>query len=212
MTGSTTKADIPYYSQWESADLVPEFITGARSAADDPLWQKSGADSPEEYAFWAPRMCGVACLRMALDHWRFPVPPSVTLVRELEKAGAYVRDGAQVRGLIYQPFAEYVTHRWNLTARVARELTAADIRQETTAGRLLVISVDKAIRTPEVEPPGKGGHLVLVVGSDAHGVELHNPSGLPGSTQRNARVSWTTLDRFSAGRGVALGNREEEQQ
>ncbi|NUK27782.1 hypothetical protein HRW08_35180, partial [Streptomyces lunaelactis] len=72
MTGSTTTHRVPYYSQWESADLVPEFITGARSAADDPLWQKSGADSREEYAFWAPRMCGMACLRMALDHWGHP--------------------------------------------------------------------------------------------------------------------------------------------
>lgn len=212
MTGPTTKPRIPYYSQWESASLVPEFITGTRPAADDPLWQKSGADSPEEYDFWAPRMCGVACLRMALDYWRFPVPPSVPLVRELEKAGAYVRDADQVRGLIYKPFAEYVTRRWDLYARVTPELTPAEIQQEVNAGRLVMISVNKDIRTPEVEPLGKGGHLVLVVAADADGVELHNPSGLPGSTQRNAGVSWTTLDRFYAGRGIVLGNRKDEQQ
>jgi len=44
---SSTTHHVPYYSQWESADLVPEFVTGARESADDPLWQKSGAASPE---------------------------------------------------------------------------------------------------------------------------------------------------------------------
>lgn len=38
---------VPYYSQRESAALVPQFITGA-SAADDPLWPNSGADTAEE--------------------------------------------------------------------------------------------------------------------------------------------------------------------
>ncbi|MFB7337106.1 hypothetical protein ACFC00_36695 [Streptomyces adustus] len=59
--------------------MIPEFITGRLDAVDDPLWQKSDAESSQEYAFWAPRMCGVACLRMALDYWRHPVPPDVGL-------------------------------------------------------------------------------------------------------------------------------------
>ncbi|MFI0718130.1 C39 family peptidase [Streptomyces sp. NPDC021224] len=209
MTSSTTKPLIPYYSQWESVDLVPEFVTGTRSAADDPLWQKSGADSVEEYAFWARRMCGVACLRMALDHWGLDVPPSVPLVRELEAAGAYVRNGEQVKGLIYRPFADYVAHRWGFHTEVAPELTFAEIREEIAASRLVMISVHPGVRTPEAEPPSKGGHLVLVVNADAEGVELNNPSGLPGLSQQHARVSWATLERFYAGRGVVLGNRTE---
>ncbi|MFE4173233.1 hypothetical protein ACFRR7_14465 [Streptomyces sp. NPDC056909] len=63
MTGSPLIHRVPYYSQWESAALVPEFITGTRAAADDPLWPKSGADTREEYAFWAPRMSGVGLTR-----------------------------------------------------------------------------------------------------------------------------------------------------
>ncbi|MGW5350978.1 C39 family peptidase [Streptomyces sp. NPDC004031] len=209
MTGSTAKPLVPYYSQWESADLVPEFVAGTRAAADDPLWQKSGADSVEEYAFWARRMCGVACLRMALDHWGLDVPPSVPLVRELEAAGAYVRDGERVRGLIYRPFADHVTRRWGLPVRVAPELAFDGIREEIAAGRLVMVSVHPGIRTPETEPPGRGGHLVLVVGADAEGVELNNPSGFPGRSQQHARVSWTALERFFAGRGVVLGNRTD---
>ncbi|NUS14047.1 MAG: hypothetical protein HOY69_22020 [Streptomyces sp.] len=211
MTGTTTSRSVPYYSQWESAALVPEFVAGTKAAVDDPLWQKSGADTPEEYAFWAPRICGVACLRMALDHWNRPVPPSVVLARDLQDAGAYVREGDDVKGLIYRPFAEYVTRRWGLYARVAPELTGAEIRQEIARGRLVVISVNKDIRTPEADPASKGGHLVLVVAADAEGVKLNNPSGFPGRSQHQAPVPWTTLERFYAGRGVVLGNQEEGQ-
>jgi hypothetical protein len=196
---------VPYYSQWESASLVPDFITGQLDAADDPLWQKSGADSPQEYAFWAPRMCGVACLRMALDFWRHPVPPSVPLVRELCEIGAYVREGDTVRGLIYEPFAERVRARWGLDAWSAPELSARRLPEIIASGHLALLSVHKTIRTPEVEPPSVGGHLVLAVGASEEGVVLHNPSGLPGVSQESARVSWDRLERFYAGRGVILG-------
>jgi hypothetical protein len=144
MTGSTTTHRVPYYSQWESAALVPEFITGARGAADDPLWQKSGADSRAEYQFWAPRMCGMACLRMALDFWGHPVPPSVPLLREALDVGAYVRtDESTVKGLIYAPFAEWVIRRWGLHAQVRPELTPDEIHAESARGNLLLLSVHK---------------------------------------------------------------------
>ncbi|MEU3200986.1 C39 family peptidase [Streptomyces sp. NPDC006996] len=196
---------VPYYSQWESAALVPEFITGTKAAVDDPLWQKSGAESPQEYAFWAPRMCGVACLRMALDFWGYPVPPSVPLVRELCEAGAYVREGDQVKGLIYDPFAKHVRARWGLEAEAVPELPAAVVTDVISSGRLALLSVHKTIRTTDEEPPSKGGHLVLAVGVSEENVMLHNPSGLPGVSQEAAPVSWARLERFYAGRGVILG-------
>jgi len=205
MSAPTVVHPVPYYSQWESASLVPEFITGRRNTADDPLWQKSGANTPQEYAFWAPRMCGVACLRMALDFWRRPVPPSVPLVKELCEAGAYVRDGDTVKGLIYQPFAEHVRARWGLQAQAIPDLPAALIPEIISAGRLALLSVHKTVRTPNTDPPAKGGHLVLAVGTSKESVMLHNPSGLPGLSQEAAEVSWDRLDAFYAGRGVILG-------
>ncbi|MGW0314038.1 C39 family peptidase [Streptomyces flavidovirens] len=205
MSVPTTQHPVPYYSQWESRTLVPEFIAGQRDAADDPLWQKSGADTPQEYAFWAPRMCGVACLRMALDFWRHPVPSSVPLVRELCEAGAYVRNGEVVKGLIYQPFADYVGARWGLKAESVPDLPSSRIHETIAGGCLALVSVHKTVRTPAVEPPSKGGHLVLAVGASQEGVMLHNPSGLPGVSQEFALVPWARFDRFYAGRGVIIG-------
>jgi hypothetical protein len=195
---------VPYYSQWESAALVPQFISGT-SAAEDPLWQKSGADSREEYAFWAPRMCGMACLRMTLDWLGRDVPPSVPLVREALEAGAYVRTGDEVKGLIYAPFADWARTRFGLHARSRPDLPAQEVHAEIAAGRVVLLSVHKTIRTLDPAPPHRGGHLVLAVGASPEAVVLHNPSGLPDRSQQFHHVPWSSLDRFYAGRGVVLG-------
>ena len=64
---------VPYYSQWESPDLVPQFLDGSMASAADPRWAASGARTPAEYGFWAPRVCGLACLRMILSSRAAPV-------------------------------------------------------------------------------------------------------------------------------------------
>ncbi|MFE4259496.1 C39 family peptidase [Streptomyces sp. NPDC056883] len=206
MTVSVIKHAVPYYSQWESAALVPEFVAGA-DAALDPLWAGSGAESAEEYAFWAPRMCGVACLRMVLGRLGLPVPPSVELVKELCGAGAYVRDGDAVQGLIYRPFAEYVNARWDLDARSVPELGHQAVRDTLAAGGTAMLSVHWSIRTLAPVVEARGGHLVLAVGATEDAVLVHNPSGFPGASQQYASVSWADLDRFYAGRGILLGGR-----
>lgn len=195
---------VPYYSQWESPALVPDFISGT-SAAADPLWQKSGADSPEEYAFWAPRICGMACLRMTLAWLGREVPPSVPLVREALDVGAYVRDGDQVKGLIYAPFATWAAARFGLHAQSRPDLPAGAVRAEVAAGRVVLLSVHKSIRTLDPDPPQRGGHLVLAVGVGPDAVTIHNPSGLPGRSQQFHQVPWHDLGRYYAGRGVVLG-------
>lgn len=205
MTQGPTILPVPYYAQWESADLVPDIIAGTLDAADDPLWQKSGADSPQEYAFWSWRLCGVACLRMALDHWRGTAPPALTLAGECVEAGAYVRHEDRVDGLIYAPFAAYASRRWGLYAKSRPELSARGIRDEVGAGRLVMLSVHPSVRELDPAPPRRGGHLVLAVGVTDEAVVIHNPSGFPGRSQRFAHVPWRDLERFYAGRGVVLG-------
>ncbi|MEU8773367.1 C39 family peptidase [Streptomyces sp. NPDC048606] len=200
----TTVHHVPYYSQWESADLVPEFVSGTRSAATDPRWESSGAESAQEYAFWAPRMCGMACLRMALGHFGQPVPPSVPLVREALAAGAYVRSGDQVQGLIYAPFAAWVRSRWGLVAEARPELAVEEVDAEIAHGRLVLLSVHKNIRTLDPQPAARSGHLVLAVGSGLDHISIHNPSGFPEHSQQFHHVPRADLGRFYAGRGVVL--------
>jgi hypothetical protein len=197
--------NVPYYSQWESPELVGEIVTGRTGAADDPLWHRSGASDPAEYAWWAGRLCGVACLRMALHHWHGMTPPAIPLARDLVTARGYVhRDGGGLDGLYYAPFAQYVRDRWGLVAESAPTLPASEIPEHIAAGRLVMLSVHRTIRTLDPAPPKRGGHLVLAVGIKEDAVLIHNPSGLPGRSQQHAAVPWTDLDRFYANRGVVL--------
>jgi hypothetical protein len=125
--------DVPYYSQWESPELVGRFLDGSLRAADDPRWAASGAATPDEYAFWARRVCGLACLKMLLAWQGEPVPTSMALVRRALACGAYVRDGDRVRGLIYQPFVAWIGAEYGIAAQVMRELPVS--RSSGTPGR-----------------------------------------------------------------------------
>jgi hypothetical protein len=196
---------VPYFSQFASPELVPELIAGTLPAEDDPRWAASGAASPQEYAWWCRRVCGMACLRMALVHWRGEAPRTVELAHECVAAGAYVVDGERVQGLIYAPFADYVRERWGLAAQVETALAPAQVRKHLDAGQLPMLSVHPSIRTLDPEPPGRGGHLVLAVDHDDEALYVNNPSGFPGS-QHGARVPWPDLDRFFARRGVVLSD------
>ena len=67
MPDVTVPYGVPYICQFASPTLVKAFIDGERALESDPEWVAYGADSPEEYAHWAKRSCGVVCIKMAVD-------------------------------------------------------------------------------------------------------------------------------------------------
>jgi hypothetical protein len=198
------QVDVPYFSQWESPELAAGFIDGSRRAAADPRWADSGAATPEEYEFWSHKVCGLACLKMIMAERGLPVLPTMRLVARALAAGAYVPDGDRVRGLIYRPFADWVGAEYGISAEVAADLPVAALTALAAAGTLVIASVHPWIRWPERTPPERGGHLVLVTGIADGLLRLHNPSGLPGLSQRNARLGADDFARFAAGRGIVI--------
>ncbi|MGA5819330.1 C39 family peptidase [Kitasatospora sp. NPDC094028] len=203
--GAPVVHEVPYHAQWESAELVRAIIDGRLDAAEDPRWGQSGAATPEEYAWWSWRLCGVACLRMALDHWWGVAPPALRLADECVAAGAYVRDGESLRGLVHTPFAGYVRERWGLAAQ-AREAGPEEVAAEVAGGRLVMLSVHPSIREPRgPEPVRRGGHLVLAVGVTDAALLIHNPSGFAEESQEFAPVPWRSFGPFYAGRAIVLG-------
>jgi hypothetical protein len=199
---------VPYFSQWESADLVPQFIDGSLSSAADPRWAESGATTPADYGFWAPKACGLACLRMILSSHGLPVPPTMRLVDLAVAWKAYIPVGDRVNGLIYRPFAEWVRHDFGVVAEVVPDLTVERLTSVATPGTPVIASVHHWIRWPDRHPPETGGHLVLVTGAARGLVRLHNPSGLPGVSQQDAVVETAAFARFFAGRGMVIGPRQ----
>ena len=195
---------VPYYSQWESPDLVQRFLDGSLSAADDPNWATSGARTPAEYGFWARRVCGLACLRMVLASRGLPVPPVIRLVERALEWKAYVRDGDRVAGLIYKPFADWVGHDYGISAAVVPDLTLEQVCASASPAAPVIASVHPWVRWPDRTPPHTGGHLVLVTGAAKGVLRLHNSSGLPGASQRDALIRAADFARFFAGRGLII--------
>jgi hypothetical protein len=202
--GGLGASGVPYFSQWESAELAAGFVDGTLSVADDPRWAASGARTPAEYQYWAGKVCGLACLKMILAHRGLPVPATMPLVEKALTWQAYIPDGDRVAGLIYQPFARWVAADYGITADVATDLAIEEIAELSSPGTPVIASVHKWIRWPDRHPPAVGGHLVLITGAGGGMLRLHNPSGMPPSSQRDALVPVTDFARFFAGRGLIV--------
>ncbi|MEU8148447.1 C39 family peptidase [Nonomuraea sp. NPDC048901] len=175
--------------------------------ADDPRWHASGARTRAEYGRWCRHACGMACLQMALDHRDGHAPPLLELLHGCRAYGGYVEhNDGRIKGLYYAPFADYVRAAHGLHAEVHSHLAVADLHGLLADGHLVMASVHKEIRRPELPAPGRGGHLVLLTGHDHGLIHLHNPSGhTPGARQASLPID--TFEPFFGGRGIALHTR-----
>jgi hypothetical protein len=197
----------PYFAQWESRDLVTSFLSGACGTDSDPLWQMSGATTAAEYAFWARHLCGMACLQMVLAARTGEKIPIAVLAKNCMNYGGYrLMEDDTIKGLIYQPFVAYVKEAFALDAEVRVDFPVDKIGDVVAGDAYFMASVHPSIRTPEIEPPSKGGHLVLLfANTDAPGkLTFHNPSGLDVATQENVVMDAMAFDRFYAGRGIFI--------
>jgi hypothetical protein len=194
---------VPQITQYASPSLIAAIAYEGHPRAEDPRWRESGAPDRETYAAWCARWCGMACFRMALTARDGLAPTLYELAVSSTEYGAYTDEPGRPRGLIYRPFAEYARDKHGLQAEVITELDTARLMAELNEGRLIIASVHPEIRRPHNEPPGTGGHLVLVTGhADGH-VAFHNPSGHTPEAVA-ATLPLAVFDRFAAHRGIAL--------
>lgn len=195
----------PYFAQWESRDLVADFVNGTRRAEDDPLWARSAAPNQTEYARWAAHSCGMACLKMLLAGRDGGERPLYRLAQDNLAAGGYqmTPDGG-IKGLIYRPFADYLRATQGIEAEVKTDFSSSEIAAAVAAGACFIASVHPSIRWPQREPPAKGGHLVLVYAAAPGVLRFHNPSGFDVAMQEQVEMSASAFDRFYAGRGVVV--------
>lgn len=191
-------------TQYASPELIEKIAYQGHDPGDDPAWAVSGAASRDEYARWCRHACGMACLRMVLLHRDGHAPPLLELLHGVRQAGGYVEgtDGS-VRGLVYAPFVEYVHDHYGLNAQVRTDLDTSVLRGELARGRMVLVSVHKEVRRPHLPAPGKGGHLVLVVGYEEGRFHIRNPSGHTPDTV-SAVLTEQEFSSFSAARGIVV--------
>lgn len=200
------QTDVPYYSQWETPEMTLAVLAeGSSALLRDPLWQRSGATTPEDYARWAVNVCGMACLKMVLAA-RGEIHPILSLAQACTAFSGYVVNeaDASIKGLIYAPFVCFVTERFGLTAETMTSVETADIPDILSRHRFFIASVNSGIRWPERSPPSKGGHLILVTEASNDTVRFHNPSGHDRESQVDATLPLSIFDGFFANRGIAV--------
>lgn len=196
-----------YFGQFESRQLIPDFLSGKLHPSDDPLWHMSGASDQNEYAQWSFHICGMACLKMLLAHLKNRTIPTIDLMKQCRDYGGYVvsEDGS-IKGLIYRPFVSFIEEKFALQAEVLEQTPIEEIYDLLGQGYVYIASVHPSIRTPEVTPPKQGGHLVYVFGKNDQRQEIvfHNPSGHTFTSQENVHLSPEVFSRFYAKRGILI--------
>lgn len=207
------EVQVPYYAQFASPERIHDYIHAGYDGAQDPNWSLFGAKDPADYAFWAPRVCTLACIKMAAEAFQPSVRPSLwELVKAgLDVNGYTVRDGQ----------GRWVDEGWYYHAQVhlasycglkavgrsyVSPLTICDYIRD---GWLVAASVSPELGERQPRDRRYGGHLVLVYGftwENGHPTRyyLHNPSGRYPELQAHAAVSSERFKGQYAYRFVAL--------
>lgn len=204
--------DVPYYSQWESPELVGKILMKEISAQDDPKWESSGATSKEEYEDWSNNGCGMACLRMVLASLKDQTVALVDLGKESLTFGVYTVPVYDSVGLKYKPFKKFVETKFGLKVEIKTPISPTELVSSLASGSLVIASVNPMIREPSSNPPNKSGHLVLVVGYDLTKGEyyIHNPSGIKKNSQAYSTISTKDFNKFFSNRGIVISTSTQQ--
>jgi hypothetical protein len=194
---------VPYYAQIASPELAEAIFVQGMNPANDPRWAESGAENPEEYAYWVERACGVACLKMCVEAMDGPVYSLVTWAHTASDKGGYLvrhnDDGSIYEvGWIHRVLAEMAKEH-GLIAEPGPALVE-EIPNHLRQGRMVIASVSYEAGDDRLSITHQGGHLMVVVGADCVGgcprdFYVNNPSGRRAELQAGARLS---AERFAA--------------
>ena len=203
---------VPYYAQFESAAHIADYVTGKKSLAHDPYWANSGAGSPEEYAYWANRSCGMVCVKTCIEAFGGPVLPLHTWIQRGLAANAYLTekrgDNTTVeKGWLHAGLAAVMNNE-GLKTKV-KAASVEEIVSLLQNGCLVIASVSYEIGTIDAISH-QGGHLVTVIGAQTQNgnvksLHLHNPSGRTPALRENAIIPASRFQQAFSGRVIVVG-------
>lgn len=193
---------IPYYAQIASPELAEAIFVQNLDPTLDPRWAESGAETPQEYAYWVERACGVACLKMCVEALDGPRLTLVEWARIGVKSGGYLvrqdeNGDAHEVGWIHSALAN-MAREVGFQAE-ARAATLNEILEFIQQGFIVIASISFEAGDDRLPITKKGGHLMVVVGAeyDESGplvFLVNNPSGRRAELQTGARL---TVQRFA---------------
>ncbi len=204
---------LPYFSQWESPQMVDQIINHKIKAVSDPKWKDSGANDPKDYEKWSWNICGMACLKMVLVYKFHKNYQLVKLAKQCSEYGGYIPQQNIIDGLFYQPFCRFVKDKFGLSAKTLPILTTNRIKHELNRNNFIIASVNANIRDENTPTPqNKSGHLVLITGYNENKklIYLHNPSGFYKKSQKNYQISETDFSKFFGHKGIMIFNEKDK--
>ena len=207
---------IPYHAQVASPELAEAIFVQGLDPVLDPRWAESGAATPQEYAYWVERACGVACLKMCVEALGGPSISLLDWARiGLARGGYLIRhdengDAHEV-GWIHAALAD-LAREVGLTA-AAKAASLNEIVDFLRQGYLVIASVSYEAGDDRLPITKQGGHLMVVVGAESAAsgplaLFVNNPSGRRADLQAGARLP---VERFApaySGRVIILRGEE----
>lgn len=205
---------VPYYAQIASPELAEEIFVNGLDPMHDPRWAESGAKTPEEYAYWVERACGIACLKMCVEALGGPARSLVDWAElGLERGGYLIRkndeDGSLHEvGWIHGALADMAREQ-GLFAE-ARPAALEEIPDLLRHGLMVIASVSYEAGDHRIPITKQGGHLMVIIGAECENGQpqafyVNNPSGRRAELQNDARLP---LERFApaySGRVIVMG-------
>lgn len=207
--------NIPYVSQYASAERAEEFVKNEELLKTDLRWREFGAANLDEYVFWATKLCGMACFKMillSLGGLASKLAPTlVVLGKQAMAAGCYLPDPKNPKrlvGLLHQPFLRFAKD-FGFSGELIWHIGPYAVANEIAKNNFVIASVSNQIRHASACPDSKQGHLVLVhgfqvSGGEVQGFYIHNPSGFFGISQENHFVPVEDFLSCFSGRIIVL--------
>ncbi len=193
---------VPYFAQVASPELAQDIFVHGFDPTLDPRWAESGAKTPEEYAYWMDRACGIACLKMCIEALGGPKLTIMDWVRiGLENDGYLIRydanNKAEEVGWIHSSLA-ILARKFGIIAE-AKAANESEIIKLLKQGSIVTASVSYEIGDDRLDITKKGGHLIVIMGAeyDENGplaFFINNPSGRRKELQAGARIQ---IERFA---------------
>ncbi|NPV86138.1 MAG: hypothetical protein HPY45_09035 [Anaerolineae bacterium] len=203
---------VPYYAQIASPDLATRIFVEGLDPALDPRWAETGAETPQEYAYWVERACGIACLKMCVEALGGSKRPLMEWIRQALAIGGYLigEDANGERreiGWVHQSLAELI-QREGFYAR-PRQVLIDQMPAYIREGMMIIASVSYEVGDA-LPVTKKGGHLVVVIGADCWDGEvealmIHNPSGRRTELQANALIPAARFAQGYTQRAIVVG-------
>lgn len=206
----------PYYPQFEDVDHLAAYVSGERSLDTDPFWARSGASSPQEYAYWANRACGMVCVKTCIEAFGGIVKPLHHWIQQGLVEKAYLTEKRSNDTLVEKGWLHAGLATVMMNAELAARVQAAKLPEVVSAleaGNLVIASVSYEIGT-DLPVTHKGGHLVTIVGArvsagEPTAVIIHNPSGRTPALRENAPIPVGRFQEAFSNRVIIVGKQPE---